>query len=35
MRTEDGAHFSGNGAARLANFVLAAIAGEWNFTDDL
>jgi hypothetical protein len=34
MRTEDGAHFSGNGAARLANFVLAAIAGEWNFTDD-
>ncbi|MBM3696471.1 MAG: DUF459 domain-containing protein [Actinobacteria bacterium] len=35
MRTEDGAHFTGNGAARLANFVLRAIAEDWGFTDRL
>ena len=35
MRTEDGAHFSWNGAYRLSWFVLNVIAEEWGFTDRL
>lgn len=35
MRMEDGAHFSWNGAYRLAGFVLGKIAAEWGFTDHL
>jgi hypothetical protein len=35
MRNEDGAHFSWNGAIRLADFVLEVIATEWGFSDRL
>ena len=35
MRNEDGAHFSWNGAIRLADFVLEVIADEWGFSDHL
>jgi len=35
MRNEDGAHFSWNGAIRLADFVLEVIADEWGFSDRL
>ena len=35
MRMDDGAHFSWNGAYRLSEFVLRAIATDWGFTDRL
>ncbi|MBP1631716.1 MAG: hypothetical protein H6Q11_4 [Acidobacteria bacterium] len=35
MRMPDGAHFSWNGAYRLAGFVLGTIAEQWGFTDRL
>jgi len=35
MRTEDGAHFTWNGAYRLSWFVLNAIADDWGFADRL
>lgn len=35
MRTEDGAHFTWNGAYRLSEFVLEAIASDWGFADRL
>jgi len=35
MRSEDGAHYSWNGAYRLSAFVLEAIAADWGFADRL
>jgi hypothetical protein len=35
MRTEDGAHFTWNGAYRLSEFVLETIAAEWDFEEHL
>jgi lysophospholipase L1-like esterase len=35
MRTDDGAHFTWNGAYRLSWFVLNKIADEWGFADTL
>jgi hypothetical protein len=35
MRTDDGAHFTWNGAYRLAWHVLGIIADDWGFTDRL